>query len=222
MSSTSSSNAATAGAPAKTLATLLLIVVLAMAAAWRITDGFQVVTTEDARRLSIREHPRQLPDATITYESGPPLPLAQALREGGRATIAVFFYARCNSVCSVMGTEFQQLQDTIRARGLESKIRLLSISFDATDGQPELAAYAKRMHAQSGWRFARVTDARQRNSLLDAFGITVIPAPMGEFQHNAAFHILSPDGRMVRIVDYDQPEAALAHALAAAQKGAAS
>lgn len=221
MSSTSSSNVATAGAPAKTLAALLLIVVLAMAAAWRITDGFRVVTTEDARRLSIREHPRQLPDATITYESGPPLPLAQALREDGRATIAVFFYARCNSVCSVMGTEFQQLQDTIRTRGLESKIRLLSISFDATDGQPELAAYAKRMHAQSGWRFARVTDALQRNSLLDAFGITVIPAPMGEFQHNAAFHILSPDGRLVRIVDYDQPEATLAHALAAAQKGGA-
>lgn len=222
MSSTSSSNAAAAGAPAKTLAALLLIALLGIAAAWRITDGFRVVTTEDARRLSIREHPRQLPDTTIAYETGPELPLAQALRADGRATIAVFFYTRCNSVCSVVGTEFQQLQDTIRARGLDAQIRLLSISFDASDGQPELAAYARRMHAQSGWRFARVPDARQRRSLLDAFGITVIPAPLGEFQHNAAFHILSPEGRLMRIVDYDQPEAALAHALAVARKGAAS
>lgn len=222
MSWASSSNAATAGAPAKTLAALLLIALLGIAAAWRITDGFRVVTTEDARRLSIREHPLQLPDATIEYETGPALSLAQSLQEDGRATIAVFFYTRCNSVCSVMGTELQQLQDTIHARGLESKIRMLSISFDAGDGQRELAAYAKRMHAQSGWRFARVADAQQRRSLLDAFGITVIPAPLGEFQHNAAFHILSPDGRLMRIVDYDRPEAALAHALAVAQKGTAS
>lgn len=222
MSWTSSSEATMAGAPLKTLAALLLVALLGIAAAWRITGGFQVVTTEDARRLSIREHSRQLPDATIEYETGLSLPLAQALREDGRATIAVFFYTRCTSVCSVMGSEFQQLQDTIRARGLASKVRMLSISFDASDGQTELAAYAKRMHAQSGWRFAHVPDAGQRHSLLDAFGITVIPAPLGEFQHNAAFHILSPDGRLVRIVDYDQPEAALAHAMAVAQKRAPS
>ncbi len=222
MSSISSNNVVTEGAPIKTLIALLLILLLGIAAAWRVTDGFRVVTTEDARRLSIREHPRQLPEASIEYETGPALPLARALRVDGRATIAVFFYTRCNSVCSVIGTELQQLQDTIRARGLESKIRLLSISFDASDGQPELAVYAKRMHAQPGWRFARVMDARQRASLLDAFGITVVAAPLGEFQHNAAFHILSSDGRLMRIVDYDQPEAALAHALDAAQKGAAS
>lgn len=223
MSWTSSSNAATTGAPLKTLAALLLVVSLALFAAYRVTDGFRVVTTEDARRLAIREQPRRLPAATIEYETGAALPLAQALREDGRATIAVFFYTRCNAVCSVMGTEFQQLQDTVRARGLQSQIRLLSISFDAKDGQPALAEYAARMHARSGdWRFARVVDAQQRSALLDAFGITVIPAPLGEFQHNAAFHILTPDGRLTRIVDYDQPDAALAHALAAAKNGAAS
>jgi len=215
------------GAPVKTLLALLLVAVLAIFATYRVTDGFRVVTTEDGRRLAIKEQPRRLPEAVIQYEDGTVLPLAQALREDGRITLAVFFYTRCNAVCSVIGTEFQQLQENIRARGLESQIRLLSISFDGNDGQHELAEYAQRMHAKSGWRFARVVNAQQRGKLLDAFGITVIPAPLGEFQHNAAFHVLTPDGRLVRIVDYDQPEEALAYALAAAKtvaarKGAAS
>lgn len=208
--------------PAKTLLALLLVAALALFAAWQVTDGFRVVTTEDARRLAIREHPRRLPSAMIQYEDGSTLPLAQALREDGRATIAVFFYTRCNTVCSAVGSEFQQLQDTIRSRGLQSQVRLLSISFDPADGRAALADYAKHMHASSGdWRFARVTSAHQRSDLLDAFGITVVPAPLGEFQHNAAFHIVTPDGQLARIIDYDQPDVALAHALAIAHASSA-
>lgn len=222
MSWPSSNNVGTPGAPVRTLLALLLVAAFAIFATYRVTDGFRVVTTEDGRRLAIKEQPRRLPEAVIQYEDGAVLPLAQALREDGRATLAVFFYTRCNAVCSVVGTEFQQLQQNIRARGLESQIRLLSISFDGNDGQHELAEYAQRMHAhKSGWRFARVVDAQQRNKLLDAFGITVIPAPLGEFEHNAAFHVLTPDARLVRIVDYDQPEEALAYALAAAKAFAA-
>ncbi len=214
----SSNNPAPSGIPLRTLLAALLVVVCALIAVHRATDGFRVVTTEDARRLSLEEHPRRLPDTLIEYESGRALPLIQALREDGRVTIAVFIYTRCNAVCSVMGTEFQQLQDTIHTRGLGRQVRLLSISFDGEDGQEELARYARRMRAQAdGWRFARVADARQRGQLLDAFGITVVPAPLGEFQHNAAFHILTPDGRLTRIVDYDRPEQALAYALAAAR-----
>src|SRR3569833_2203797 len=154
------------GAPVKTLLALLLVAVLAIFATYRVTDGFRVVPTEDGRRLAIKEQPRRLPEAVIQYEDGTVLPLAQALREDGRKTLAVIFYTRCNAVCSVIGTEFQQLQENIRERGLNSQ---------------------------------------QRGKLRDALGITVIPAPLGEFQLNAAFHVLSPDGRLVRIVDYDQP-----------------
>jgi protein SCO1/2 len=77
------------------------------------------------------------------------------------------------------------------------------------------------MHAQpADWRFARVADANERAALLQTLGITVVPAPLGEFQHNAAFHLLTPDGRLVRIVDYDQPETALVYAVSLAQRGA--
>jgi protein SCO1 len=209
----------------KTVLAVMLVLVAGVLVIGHATDGFRVVTTEDARRLSVEEHPRPLPPTLVRYESGPAVPLAQSLRSDGRVTIAVFFYTRCNSVCSVVGSELQQMQQVLHARGLEHKIRLLSISFDDRDGQPELAAYAQQMHARpADWRFAQVADANQREALLQAVGITVVPAPLGEFQHNAAFHLLTPDGKLVRIIDYDQPEAALDYAVSLARhrrKGAA-
>jgi protein SCO1 len=205
----------------KTVLAVMLVLVAGVLAIGHVTDGFRVVTTEDARRLSVEEHPRPLPATLVQYESGAPVPLADSLRDDGRVTIAVFFYTRCNSVCSVVGSEFQQMQQALQTRGLAHKIRLLSISFDGRDGQPELAAYAQHMHAQpADWHFAQVPDARQRDALLQRFGITVVPAPLGEYQHNAAFHLLTPDGRLVRIVDYDQPETALDYAVSLAQCGA--
>lgn len=203
----------------KTALALLLVLATGLIAIGHVTDGFRVVTTEDARLLSVQEHPRALPPTLVQYESGAAVPLAQSLRDDGRVAIVVFFYTRCNTICSVVGSEFQQLQQTLQARGLEDKVRLLSISFDRNDGQPELAAYASRMRARpADWRFARVVDAHQRDTLLQTFGVTVVPAPLGEFQHNAAFHLLTPNGRLVRILDYAQPDAALDYAIALAQR----
>ncbi len=205
----------------KTAMALLFVFIAGTGAIYAATEGFRVVTSEDARRLSIAEHPRQIPDAAIRYESGASARLMQALHQDGRVAIVVFIYTGCNAVCSVMGTEFQQLQQAIRSRGLDDRIRLISISFDPGDTSARLAAYAERMHAEkANWRFVGVADASQRRALLDAFGIVVIPAPLGEFQHNAAFHIVYPDGRLARIVDYGEPEAALMFALAAADSHA--
>ncbi|GAB3538016.1 hypothetical protein GCM10027343_02650 [Noviherbaspirillum agri] len=199
----------------KTLIAIVLVSVMGVAAGWDLTAGFRAFTTEDARRLSIAERPLALPDAMLEHADGRTVSLATSLREDTRATIMVFFYARCNSVCSVLGSQFQQLQDAIRARGLHTRIRLLAISFDHRDDLGALQEYAQRMHAdQTIWQVARFTNDAERDRLLAASGITVIPAPLGEFEHNAAFHIVSPEGRLMRIVDYDQLEDALAHALA--------
>lgn len=216
----------------KTLVALLLVLVAGTAAIGHITDGFQVVTSEDARRLSLEKQARRLPATLVQYESGAAAPLAQSLRDDGRIAIAVFFYSRCNTICSVTGAELQQLQQTLLARGLNQRIRLLSISFDARDGRAALAAYAQRMRAQTDvWRFAYIADAKQREAVLHTFDVIVVPTPLGEYEHNAAFHILTPEGELVRIIDYDQPEVALDYALSyanritrkhAASQGAAS
>lgn len=192
-------------------AALLLVLALGIAAIYQVTDGFRIVTSEQARRLSIAEQPRAIPDVAIRFESGATASLLQALRSDGRTTVINFIYTRCNAVCSVMGNQFQQLQKSIATSGLSQRVRLLSISFDARDTPEQLARYARSMHAQPGvWQFASVPDARQRQILLHAFGITVIPAPLGEFEHNAAYHVVTPGALLSQVIDYDQPQDLLA------------
>ena len=201
--------------------TLVLVACMAAAAAvalWQATMAFRVISTEDGRRLAIAEAPLALPHVELALSgAGATLqraPLPAVLAADTRPAILTFFYARCNAVCSVQGTELQQMQREILARGLQDKLRLLTISFDPRDSLDDLEHYASRMRADAAvWRFAAVPDAAQRQSLLEKVGIVVLPAEMGEFQHNAAFHIVTPDGRLAQVVDYEQPEAALAAAL---------
>lgn len=205
----------------RTALLLAAMAALGVAALWQATMGFRVVSTEDGRRLAIAEAPLALVPAVLLLpgrDATAPLaaPLPAVLARDGRVTILTFFYARCTTVCSVQGTELQQMQREILARGLQDKVRLLTISFDQRDTAADLAAYAQRMRADAAlWQFGSVPDAGQRQALLEQVGIIVLPAALGEFQHNAAFHIVGRDGRMSRVVDYEQPEAALQAALEA-------
>jgi protein SCO1/2 len=65
------------------------------------------------------------------------------------------------------------------------------------------------------WRVVSLSSPLDRRELLDAFGIMVIPAPLGEFEHNAALHLVTGPGMLVRIIDYDDATLALETALAA-------
>jgi protein SCO1/2 len=201
--------------PLPTLAALLLVCAAGMAALYHGTMGFEVVSTEDGRRLAIERQPLALPQTAIHHpEAGT---LARMLADDGRVAIVSFIYSGCNAVCSVLGSESQELQQQILDRGLQHDIRLISISFDPRDTAPVLAAYARRQHAiPSLWRMAGIDRGDQRKALLNAFGIVVLPAPMGEFQHNAAFHLIDRQGRLARITDYDDPARALEHAAAMA------
>ena len=46
-------------------------------------------------------------------------------------------------------------------------------------------------------------DPRDLGTLLETFGIVVIPDGAGDFQHNAAIHLLRTDGRLARVLDAD-------------------
>jgi len=200
-----------------TLAALILVCAAGIAALYQGTMGFEVVSTEDGRRLAVSREPVALPPAAIHQPK--PGTLAAMLHDDGRVAIVTFIYSTCNAVCSVLGGEYQQLQDEIRKRGLQDQVRLISISFDPRDTAPVLAAYARRQHADPAiWRMVGVDQPDERKALLDAFGIVVLPAPMGEFQHNAAFHLIDRQGRLARITDFDNPVQALEHAVAMARE----
>lgn len=197
----------------RTLLGILVVCLLSLAAIGWQTEGFTVVTTEAARRGDIARQPRRLPPATLLSSKATTSTLGEALASDGRVTIVNFIYTRCPSLCLTMGTEFQQLQDAIRRQDLEERVRMLSLSFDAADTPPYLARYAKWMKADEAvWEFAAIPDGAERKRLLEVFGIVVVEAPMGQFEHNAAYHVVAPDGRLSRILDVGDAAEALDYA----------
>lgn len=207
-------SSSSAPSPARaTMASTSLVTLLGCLAIRQATMGFQVVATEDGRRLEIARHPRELPRARIDWPMRPLL--ADVLRADGRVAVISFIYTSCNAVCSALGSEFQQMQAAIRVRGWQEKVRLLTISFDPRDDSTRLIAYAARQQADGAiWQVAGIKEAGERKAVLDTFGVVVVPAPLGEFVHNAAFHLVTADGRLAKIHDYGSADSALADAIA--------
>ena len=117
-------------------------------------------------------------------------------------------------ICGLLGDQFRELQELMRRRATGPTVSLLSISFDVTrDGPAELRSYAERFGAKApGWRIA-VPQASGLPVLLKSFGVVVIPDQAGGFIHNAAISVVDADGRLVRILDPDNPPTLLTRAV---------
>lgn len=182
------------------------------------TEEGNAFTTESLRRTAVMRQPQPIPSLRVTDGDGRVVDLRQALTAPGRVWIVEFVYTRCTSVCLALGAVAQQLQARIIERGLQAQMGLLSISFDPEhDDAPKLRDYALRMRMDPEiWRVVSLVSASDRKQLLEAFGIMVIAAPLGEFEHNAALHIVNSKGMLVRILDLDDAGRALDWALASA------
>ena len=184
----------------RTAVASLLICATGGALLWRGTDGFRAFTTEQARRVSIAANPRILPLVALDDQDGHAFTLASYR---GAPLAVDFVYTQCVTLCTRLSASFQRLDRAERSRG-DGRLRLVTISFDPRDTPEQLRAYSARYQADGrDWRFARVHDARELPQLLSAFGITVIPDGRGDFQHNAAVHLLDVEGRLARVLDID-------------------
>jgi protein SCO1 len=193
----------------KTAVAALIIALVGGAALWQDTDGLRAFTTEGARRLSIIEQPRPVPDARLVDMRGQELTLADEI---GRALVVEFIYTTCPTLCIALGESFAKLQDAIKAAGLADQVRLVSISFDlARDGPDALKEYAEA-HGADGrlWIAVRPENEQALQSLLKVFGVTVIPDGAGGFVHNAALHVIDRQGRLKAIFDIGEEAQALA------------
>ena len=181
---------------------LLLAGGAALAAA---TDGFQAFTTETARRVAVRRHPVEVPTVPLENQSGAQVTLAD-LR--GKWLLVDFIYTRCVTFCTALGADFARLERQLADPVAQGRVALLSISFDpAHDPPPALAAYLERSRASGpGWQAARPVTAAGLRQLTAAFGITVIPDQLGGYTHNAAIHLVDPEGRLVDIFDLGNPD----------------
>ena len=167
---------------------------------WVGTDGLRAFTTEQSRRLTIAKRPVPVPAVLFEDQDGRKFRLDEYR---GAPVLVEFIYVRCRALCTAMGAGFQRLRSELDRVGGEA--RLLSVSFDPERDTPDaLAEYARRYRADGArWRVTRVADRAELAQLLGTFGVVVIPGALGEFQHNAAIHIVDREGRLARILDLD-------------------
>ena len=193
----------------RTVMAMLAIVALGVFAFARLTDGFTVLTAESARRHAVAIKPVALPDLWGIDQTGQRRPLLGNVDD--RAVIVDFIFTRCTSVCSALGSSYQQLQADIQEQHLEDKVRLVTVSFDPEHDTPAIIAdYARRLSANpETWIILTPSDSEALRRSLEAFGVVRVSAPDGQFIHNAAFHIIDRHGRLARIVDIGEPRKAL-------------
>ena len=171
------------------------------------TDGFRAYTSETARRIDVREHPRTVPPFALETASGEHTSFG-ALR--GRWLLVEFIYTRCPTYCSVQGGEFARLQRELADPIARAKIALISVSFDPRRDDPDaLAGYMHRNGSRgAGWIAARPVDPADLAALLRVFGVVAVPDGLDGFVHNAAIAVVDPAGRLVAILDWDDARGA--------------
>jgi protein SCO1/2 len=192
----------------RTLFVSLALIVIGGVVLYAATDQLRAFTSEAARRIAVREHPVEVPPVTLETQSGARIDIAD-LR--GKWLLVDFIYTRCPTYCVALGSEFAQLQDRLGGPLGSGAIELVSISFDPAHDTPRaLAAYLQRAHSRgAGWVAARPVDSGGLDALERAFGITVIPDGLGGYTHNAAIHVVDPQGRLIEIVDPGQSDLAV-------------
>jgi protein SCO1/2 len=191
----------------RSIVTTLLAVALGGMALWTETDGLRALTAESARRLAVADAPVVVPPTHLELATGEIITFADL---AGDTVFVDFIYTRCPTLCVALGTSFARLQAAVRQTGRDD-LRLLSISFDPEYDTPEaLRAYGEAYGVDMRlWSLARITDGAELKRLLTAFGIVVIPDEFGGFTHNAAIHLVDRQGRLARIYDQNDVDAAL-------------
>ena len=188
----------------RTLAVSVSLIVLGLVTLAVATDHFRAFTSETARRIEVREHPRPVPPVTLESQTGARFKLSGLQ---GKWLVVDFIYTRCVTLCSVLGGKFAQLQEQLTTPLAQHRVQLLSISFDPERDTPaQLADYLERFRSHGeGWLAGRPLDAQGLEALKRTFGVTVVPDNAGGYVHNDAFAIVDPQGRLVNILDSDAP-----------------
>ncbi len=89
-----------------------------------------------------------IPDFSFISQNNIPLGRTDM---NGKITIVDFFFTSCPSICPVMSTEMERVDDAFRDR---EDVQIYSISIDPTFDTPEvLESYAQKHNASSKWHF---------------------------------------------------------------------
>ncbi len=213
-----------------------MCLVLLVASAWglnRITNSFDVWTFEGWREVQLHAGRVQAPIVALRGLDGDATPLWADSNAVPAAYLVDFIYTRCPSICRVLGSEYQQMQQELASHGTEpahgaataGSVHLVSLSFDvAHDNPQQLGQYAARLGADPRWwTFVVPATAGDAHALLRGLGVVAIPDGLGGFVHNGAIHLLDGRGKLRGLFALDAwPQALAAARLLAAAPQVAS
>jgi protein SCO1 len=191
--------------------TATLCVLLAVVAAFGLhhwTRGGSAWTYDELRLLDAEAGRIQAPSVRL---QGSANMLWGNAHEPRRVYLVDFIYTRCPSICLALGSEYQRMQSALAAE--PARVHLVSLSIDpARDSALELAAWAQRQRADPAWwTVGQTSTRREREALLRALRVVVVPDGADGFVHNGAIHLIDAQGRLLALFDTTRwPQALIA------------
>lgn len=165
------------------------------------TDGFSAFTAETARVNKLIDDKPKFPSVTLEDSKGRTYPFSEF---EGKHVFITFLYTSCGSVCPQLEQNMADVYESIPKKYIGEDIVFLSISFDPTRDDPATLEKYRTMFNSDGetWRMARIKDQAELDSLLNSFGVIVIPDKYGNFSHNSAFYLVDKKGSLTHVMDY--------------------
>lgn len=165
------------------------------------TDGFRAYTSETARVNQLKETMPRFPHVTLEDSQGRMYPLSEF---ENKYVFVTFIYTSCTTVCIQLENNMAEVYKLIPDPYIGEEIIFLSISFDLLrDDSSTLDKYKDYFFSDGEtWRMARIPDQAELQTLLDAFGVVVIPNGHGHFTHNSAFYLVDRKGNLVDVMEY--------------------
>ncbi|AST90126.1 SCO family protein [Sutcliffiella cohnii] len=171
------------------------------------TDGFTAYTAETARVNQLLKEKPTFPDVILEDSKGREYSFTEF---ENKYVFITFIYTDCATVCPQLEFNMGQVYKLLPKKYIGEDIVFLSISFDPERDDPATLERYQNAFGADGetWRMARILDPLELNTLLENFGVIVIPDGLGNFTHNSAFYLVDKKGKLVEVMDFTEVEAA--------------
>jgi protein SCO1 len=171
------------------------------------TDGFKAFTEETARVNRLIEEKPVFPEVTLEDSKGRTYSISEF---EDKYIFITFLYTACGTVCPQLEYNMAQVYDLLPQKYIGEDIVFLSISFDPERDDPATLERYRKAFKSDGetWRMARIKEQAELDSLLEKFGVIVIPDGQGNFTHNSAFYLVDKKGSLIEVMDYTEIQAA--------------